>query len=254
MACDVATVERAWPRILDQLETPEIERAVKTWLRSDKVKPLQVEEKTLSIECPTVLFVQQINKRLAALLLPVVSDVLGEPVEEINCVVTRAAFREHRQQVQQQDVLTKKSHLKPAPSTGQKGAWGSRFKQLQDFVVGSCNRLAFDAINRILEEPENPVNPLFIHAASGLGKTHLVQGLALAVRERYPHYKVQYLRCEQFTNDYIAACSSKESIQAFRVKMRHVDVLVLDDLHFLSRGVMERTKRELFDTFSFHFL
>ena len=247
MACDVATVERAWPRILDQLETPDIERAVKTWLRSNKVKPLHLEDEILSIECPTILFVQQINKRLASLLLPVVTDVLGEPVKEINCIVSRAAFREHREQVQHQHVPKKMQMVKHSPV---RGAWGSRFKQLQDFVVGSCNRLAFDAVNRILEEPENPVNPLFIHASSGLGKTHLVQGLALAVRERYPTYKVQYLRCEQFTNDYIAACSSKESIQAFRVKMRHVDLLVLDDLHFLSRGVMERTKRELFDTFN----
>ena len=69
MTCDVATVERAWPRILDQLENPEIERAVKTWLRPAKVKPLHVEDETLLIECPTVLYVQQINKRLATLLL-----------------------------------------------------------------------------------------------------------------------------------------------------------------------------------------
>ena len=248
MACDVATVERAWPRILDQLETPDKERAVKTWLRSNKVKPLQLEDETLLIECPTILFVQQINNRLASLILPVASEVLGEPVSKIECRVSRAAFREHRQQVKQHDETRKTNPVTKAPTP--RGSWGSRFKQLQDFVVGSCNRLAFDAVTRIFKEPGNPVNPLFIHASSGLGKTHLVQGLALAFRDHFPTFKVQYLRCEQFTNDYIAACMSREALQAFRIKMRHVDLLLLDDLHFLSRGAMEKTKRELFDTFN----
>ncbi len=248
VTCDVATVERAWPRILDQLENPEIERAVKTWLRPAKVKPLHVEDETLLIECPTVLYVQQINKRLATLLLPVASEVLGEPITKVECRVSRAAFREHREQVQQHANVKKAAPSSRAAAA--RAGWGSRFKQLQDFVVGSCNRLAFDSINRILEAPGNPVNPLFIHASSGLGKTHLVQGLALAFRDRYPTYKVQYLRCEQFTNDYISACVSREALQAFRVKMRHVDLLLLDDLHFLSRGAMEKTKRELFDTFN----
>jgi chromosomal replication initiator protein len=95
------------------------------------------------------------------------------------------------------------------------------------------------------------VNPLFIHGASGLGKTHLEQGLALAFRERYPKCKVQYIRCEQFTNDYISACGLGPSgIQAFRVKMRHPDLLLIDDIHFLSRGQMMKTKEELFSTFN----
>lgn len=250
MAIDVTTVERAWPRILDQLENPEIERAVKTWLRSPKVRPLHVSDETLLIECPTVLYVQQINKRLAELLIPVVSNVLGEPITKIDCRVSRRSFREHREQVQRHAVPAQERVHQERKLTPIKNSWGSHFKQLQDFVVGSCNRLAYDAISRIIDAPDNKVNPLFIHASSGLGKTHLVQGLALAFRDRYPSYKVQYLRCEQFTNDYIAACTSREGLQAFRVKMRHVDLLLLDDLHFLSRGTMEKTKRELFDTFN----
>ena len=91
-------------------------------------------------------------------------------------------------------------------------------------MVGHTNRLAYDAITRILEYPSNPVNPLFIHGPSGLGKTHLEQGLALAFHERYPKSKVQYIRCEQFTNDYISACEQGSvGIQAFRVRMRHPD-------------------------------
>jgi len=92
---------------------------------------------------------------------------------------------------------------------------------------------------------------LFIHGASGLGKTHLEQGLALAFKERYPKAKVQYIRCEQFTNDYIAACEGGPAgIQAFRIKMRHPDLLLIDDIHFLSRGQMVKTKEELFATFN----
>ena len=76
---------------------------------------------------------------------------------------------------------------------------------LDDFVVGRCNQLAYHAITNILEDPTGPANPLFIHGASGLGKTHLEQGLARAFKARYPKSTVLYTTCEQFKNDFMAA-------------------------------------------------
>ena len=118
-------------------------------------------------------------------------------------------------------------------------------------MVGSCNRVAFDAVRRLLDDVEDPVNPLFIHGSSGLGKTHLEQGLALAFKDRYPRCKVIYRSCEQFRNGYLAAVEGGTSgLQAFRVSLRHADLLLIDDIHFLSRGQLERTKEELFSTFN----
>ncbi len=234
------------------------------WLASPKVRPVAVEDGVLHLECPTPLFQVTIRDRLARQLAVAASEVLAVPVTEVRCRVSGAAIREHERKLGQAEPATVGSagsrepaartpetatFPRPAPAAGR--TWGHGFKPLEHFVVGTCNRLAYDAIQRILDDPHHPVNPLFIHGASGLGKTHLEQGLALAFKERYPKSKVQYIRCEQFTNDYITACEQGAAgIQAFRVRMRHPDLLLIDDIHFLSQGQKLRTKEELFATFN----
>ncbi len=250
-----SVIAQAWPAILERLRSPDNEQGVRLWLASPKVHPASFADGVLTLDCPTALFQHTIRDRFSRQLALVAAEVLGAPVSEVRCRVSGNALREHEQrrstaQLAAREATPAAGH---AHLDGQRGGsrWGQGFKALEDFVVGHCNRLAYDAIIRILEEPGNPVNPLFIHGASGLGKTHLEQGLALAFRERYPKSKVQYIRCEQFTNDYIAACElGGPGIQAFRVKMRHPDLLLIDDIHFLSRGQMVKTKEELFSTFN----
>jgi len=241
-------LNQAWPAMLTRLRTPENEQGVRTWLASPKVRPVSLAGGVLTLECPTTLFQYTIRDRYARPLAAIAAEVLGEPVREVACRVSGSALRDHEQQVAAV-AGSAPAGAAAAPRHHGGRSWGHGFKLLEDFVVGSCNRMAFDAVSRILENPRNPVNPLFIHGASGLGKTHLEQGLALAFKERHPKGKVQYIRCEQFTNDYISACEGGPAgIQAFRVKMRHPDLLLIDDIHFLSRGQMVKTKEELFAT------
>lgn len=260
VARSTQSLEQAWAVMLERLRTPENEQGVRLWLASPKVRPVGLDAGVFTIECPTALFQHTIRDRYADGLSVVAAEVFGQPVTEVRCRVSGAALREHEARVQGTDRhAAAGDHAKTEHAKTEKverhaprgGRWGHGFKLLTDFVVGHTNRLAYDAIIRILEDPANPVNPLFIHGASGLGKTHLEQGLALAFHERYPKSKVQYIRCEQFTNDYIAACEQGSAgIQAFRVKMRHPDLLLIDDIHFLSRGQMIKTKEELFSTFN----
>ncbi len=255
MARQILALEQAWPIILDRMRSPDNEQGVRLWLASPKVRPITAEDGILTIECPTALFQHTIRDRYADALAMMASEVLGAPITEVRCRVSGTALREHEARVtrsrQQEDQREAQKNIERTTSARLGGRWGHGFKLLTDFVVGHTNRMAYDAIIRILEDPGNPVNPLFIHGASGLGKTHLEQGLALAFHERYPKSKVQYIRCEQFTNDYITACEQGSAgIQAFRVKMRHPDLLLIDDIHFLSRGQMVKTKEELFSTFN----
>jgi chromosomal replication initiator protein len=239
----------AWPTMLDRLRSPENEQGVRTWLASPKVRPVSVEDGILVLECPTALFQYTIRDRYAKPLASIAGEILGVAVTEVVCRVSGTALREHETRLGQPSAAAPAASA-PARHHGGR-SFGHGFKLLEDFVVGTCNRLAFDSVKRILDDPRHPVNPLFIHGASGLGKTHLEQGLALAFKERYPKAKVQYIRCEQFTNDYIAACEGGPAgIQAFRIKMRHPDLLLIDDIHFLSRGQMVKTKEELFATFN----
>ncbi len=115
------------------------------------------------------------------------------------------------------------------------------------FIVGPCNRLAHAAAMAVAENPFKAYNPLFVHGAVGLGKTHLLQAVCFALMQRFPHYKVEYLPCETFVNAYVSAVK-KQQLEEFRGHLRNLDVLAIDDIRFL-RG-KEGSQEETFHTFN----
>jgi len=115
------------------------------------------------------------------------------------------------------------------------------------FVVGPNSQFAHAAAYAVGENDECTYNPLFIHGKPGNGKTHLCQAIAHEVLERNPDRKVLYLTCEKFTNDYIEALR-KDELKRFRSKYRKVDLLIIEDVQFLSSK--EKTQEEFFHTFN----
>jgi len=118
--------------------------------------------------------------------------------------------------------------------------------RLDTFLAGKSNRVAHAAAQSVGESPASVYNPLFIHGAHGLGKTHLLQGISHLLIERSPPLNVIYLSCEEFANAYIGAVQNKR-LDAFRSRMRSCDALVIDDIQFL--GGKERTQEEFLYTF-----
>lgn len=104
---------------------------------------------------------------------------------------------------------------------------------LDTFVVGSSNQLAFNAANSIMREDVCPFNPLFVHGGYGVGKTHLLQGVCNAVSQQHSHARWMYLSAEDFANQYVVALKTRK-LDAFRRRFRNLDVLAIDDIHFLS--------------------
>lgn len=167
--------------------------------------------------------------------------------------------------------------------------------RLEDFIVGESNRLAYDAAMRLAESdapdsderakslppgaplrarPLRSFGPLFIHGACGMGKTHLLQGVALRFKQRRPGAIVRFITGEAFTNEFLAALhgsefgkaaptpspraasngpssngkSARDSMERFRKRYRRVDLLCIDDIHFLASK--SATQAELLHTFN----
>ena len=116
-----------------------------------------------------------------------------------------------------------------------------------NFVMGSTNILARSAAFAVADKPAGAYNPLFIYGKSGLGKTHLLHAIGHEAMSLYPRFRVRYVSSEEFTNDFINAIRNNNS-NAFINEYRNVDILLIDDIQFLS-GKSE-TQEAFFHTFN----
>lgn len=118
--------------------------------------------------------------------------------------------------------------------------------RLESFIVGTSNRVAYVGAQSVVESLGQVYNPLLVHGPHGLGKTHLLQGIAHLLRERRPPLKVIFISCEEFTNAYVWAAQNKR-LDAFRARFRSCDAFLVDDVQFLAGR--ERTQEEFLHTF-----
>lgn len=116
-----------------------------------------------------------------------------------------------------------------------------------NFVVGQSNELAMAAAKRAAESDKVQLNPLFLYGGVGLGKTHLMHAIAWHITKKNPGKKVLYLSAEKFMYQFIRAIKNKDTV-AFKDLFRSVDVLMIDDLQFISGK--ESTQEEFFHTFN----
>jgi len=118
---------------------------------------------------------------------------------------------------------------------------------MENFIVGQSNQLAHTTAVYVAEYPGAQYNPLFLHGGCGLGKTHLLQGLCKLFIQQHPTKRWMYLTGEEFTNEFLNALRTSK-LEAFRRRMRELDLLVIDDVHFL--GGKKATQEEFLHTFN----
>ncbi len=126
------------------------------------------------------------------------------------------------------------------------------FFTFDNFIVGSTNRFAHAASLAVADNSNIVYNPLVIYGPSGVGKTHLMLAIKNNIRKRFPYKSIEYIRSEDFTNQLIKALQEGKlglgTVDDFRNKYRNVDVLLIDDIHFIAGK--EQTQEEFFNTFN----
>lgn len=137
----------------------------------------------------------------------------------------------------------------PEAEEKKKNAYHTRFNPnytFETFIVGKSNELAQTAAIAVAKNPFHLNNPLYLYGPSGLGKTHLLYAIMAKIREEHPDYSILYVTGEEFTNEMIDSLAQHKPV-AFREKYRGVDILLVDDIQFLS-GKMS-VQEEFFHTF-----
>ncbi len=157
--------------------------------------------------------------------------------------------KEEPQEAAPAPAKAKKRSSRPRRSSTPFNSGLSEDFSFDSFVVGADNEFAVSAARAVANATDSAYNPLFLYGGSGLGKSHLLQAIGNAIRQRDEDARVLYVTGEDFTNSYIEAVSTRgNSLREFRQKFRRADVLLIDDIQFLARG--EKTQEEFFHTFN----
>jgi chromosomal replication initiator protein len=240
------TAREIWSRLLDRARQELPEQTFRTWL--EPTEPLTVEGDTLFVGAPDQFAADWNESKHAELLAAYAPIALGHPI--------RIAFKvnEERKARPQMDFFVAPPAVASAISmTPVERQQKNNFAPLSDrytfdhFVIGKSNELAAAAAHAAAQAPGKVYNPLFLYGDTGLGKTHLMQAVAHEIQTRKPDTRIAFVGTEQFTNDLVASIQGRTT-QDFRRRYREIDLLLIDDVHFLKGK--EATQEEFFHTFN----
>lgn len=226
---------------------------------------LGIENSVLTIACKNAFTKQTIEGRFYNTLLNTIKNVLNSNTADFQLVIKAISSTEApknsfsnlfsgapmpQQQFggQMQPMPSQTFHPQPAAKSGTSFESHLNPKYTFDtFVVGTHNQLAHAAAIAIANNPGNAYNPFFIYGNVGLGKTHLMQSIGNQVLAANPNAKILYSATETFLNEMVQSIRTQKNNQ-FREKYRALDVLILDDIQFLSNK--EGLQEEFFNTFN----
>jgi chromosomal replication initiator protein len=220
------------------------------WL--SKLQPVDIAGDNLTLGVPNSVVRTRINDRFLGLIRDAASAEAGRPLD-VMLIIVDVEEDEGGEEVDVELVSSEVVVVKdaaPASSAASRATGSVRLDPrftFETFVSASSNRLALAAAQTVAETPGRSYNPLFIHGASGLGKTHLLHAIGNYVLENYPTHRVLYVTTETFLNDFVDAMRSRTTV-AFKRHYRECDVLLIDDVQFMQNK--EGLQEELFHTYN----
>ncbi|HPM00747.1 MAG TPA: chromosomal replication initiator protein DnaA [Candidatus Cloacimonadota bacterium] len=220
-----------WQNILDQLEQHINPQSFKTWFSETQL--IDMDDNSLVIHVPTKFAADYLNKTYSKTISEI-SDAIYKKIYQVRFTENiQSSYRDvNKTEIYQQNLIASKLNPK---------------YNFTEFVVGKSNNFAHSASMAVAESPGTTYNPLFIYGESGMGKTHLMQAIGNFLLEEGKRYNIFYITTEQFTNEMIEAIRGNK-MHAFRYKFRNIDLLLVDDIHFLSKK--EGSQEEFFHTFN----
>lgn len=281
---DTIQLQAIWEQILNKLELSLAKLTCDTWLKP--VIPLSLDQKTLKLGAPNNFAKEFIEERYIPFIIDAALEVtkqslnifiinldLDDPSaydsiqtdpipQPLRNTPSRPpepklpTYTQQKTQASQTSLLDITAQTLPTDENDIKNNSLQGFDEslslnpkyvFETFVTGNSNRFAHAAALAVAESPSKVYNPFFMYGGVGLGKTHLMHAIGNRILKTQPTLRVLYISSEKFTNELINSIRDSNP-ESFRRKYRNIDVLLVDDIQFLSNK--ERTQEEFFHTFN----
>ncbi len=244
-------IDAVWQEMLTTLEIEVNSLGFDVWIKP--LRPVKIEDDVLIVASPTAASKSEVVAKYLPLFKEALRSIEESPKEISFISEDEAADAEKAGSTQSggesasivgganDDAPSEKRKYEPSTINPK--------YNFENFVVGGCNKMAYAAARAVSENPGQVYNPLFIYGGVGLGKTHLMQAIGNAVRQSAANLKVLYVSSETFLNEFVESIRNAKGVnnQAFRDKYRGVDLLMIDDVQFISKK--PSTQEEIFHTF-----
>ena len=238
------TASEVWSRILQSVQAGLPEQAYRTWLSS--TRPVSLSDRELTVEAPGQFHVEWLEDKYGVLLEETANRILGRHLS-IRFSAGDAPSVPPVPSIEFAGGGLPETPPSSATSSDLPDPGLNRRYTFERFVVGGDNQLAAAASSAVAEKPAFMYNPLFLYGGVGLGKTHLMHAIGNAITQADPSKRVAYVPSEQFMNELVTSIQ-EGATAAFRRRYRQMDLLLVDDVHFLEGK--ERTQEEFFHTFN----
>lgn len=245
-----------WGEVLDEVRRQVSRNQFETWFAQTECR--KVDDEVVLVAVPNTFYSAWLIKQYMPVLQSAVAIASGGTKLKIEFVIDESLKTEEQEKVDQEPSAPQ-AGSSSAPRFEKKHSYAENRESIDlkrhlnpdytfdNFIVGASNRMGHAAALAVIEDPGKVYNPLFVHGGLGLGKTHLLQGISHELLARSPGLRMKYVPCEQFINEFITALE-KNKINEFRERYRELDVLMIDDIHFLANK--DHTQEEFFHTFN----
>lgn len=231
-----------WNNILPEIESSVSKANFATWFKDTKISGF--EDGVIYLSVPNTFVQEWLLKKFHQLILKLLRQssesvhrleyVIKEESKQKNQYIPTKTCSSTRELPLSEHYINKDDNLNPRYT-------------FESFVVGPFNELAHAAAQAVIKNLGVAYNPFFIYGNTGHGKTHLIQAIGNAVKAIDPNKKIFYLTSEKFQNDFVSSMLAN-NITQFKDKYRKYDMLIMDDIQFLSGK--EKTQEELFHLFN----
>ena len=232
-----------WQKAMEEIRGELTDPEYMLWL--NKLGYEASREGAVVARAPSKLIVDQVKLRYSEKLEEKLEELAGEKL------ALEFVVKKNPEAAARQEAKEAPAEESPKPKAGPRLSLLNEKYSFENFIIGENNKFAANAAMAVAKNPGRAYNPLLIYGGAGLGKTHLLQAIGNAIHKNFEDKSLVYVTAESFTNEFINTVrgSTSQTIKnRFKNKYRSLDVLLIDDIHFLQRT--QDTLEELFHTFN----